>query len=799
MKKTFFSFVAVALLFQVAITVSSCNKEDPTHSVLFDGNGGAPAFTEQIVRKGERVKKPDDPTRSGYAFVAWHRETTTSRMEEWNFDAAVTADMILLARWEVSNYALTFNSDGGSEVNVQNIVHGRSAVKPTDPTRSGYAFDGWFHGDTEWDFETAITASFTLTARWSVAFLVTFSGNGGSSTDAQNVRNGDRATEPEEPTRSGYMFNGWFDGDAEWDFDAIITAPVELAAKWTKLPEYIAINRDLLGGKKVNHAILGLDGIGYFYEFQSENPNIPQKLSIYDKNKNIVELVVIFDEKGLPKNILSEDFTITLGNYVANRFDAVVMTKEGESQIFENIETNITWSEYISNIGATDGISQSAAIQRLFLISPNALKWVNAGVSAINCTLSVATANILGLINCGFDLGEAFGLWESPQWLNDIKFLQNFMNLATCGVDYWKCFESVVDLVSYQGETRTNSARNNIQAGAVIILETGDGKAIHVGGPGVYVAGYEYKQLNNNTNQTVVVAKLWKNGVAQNLTTGVNNAYAYSVHVSGNDVYVAGYERNAENRGIAKLWKNGVAQNLTDGTAHAVARSVFVSGNNVYVAGNEGGVARLWRNGVKQDLLIINSEAHSVFVSGNDVYAAGYEIDLYSRKYLALLWKNGTLQSLQNYGGPATHAHSVYVSGGDVYVVGTQRGDYGGSNARLWKNGVVQTKGLTPRYFDFIEGSDGEYVNSIFVSGNDVYVAGSNSFRLTSPVAILWKNGVMQRLSNNGSASSVFVSGSDVYVAGGIGNMAVLWVNGVPLGLSDETRTAVASSVFVVQ
>ena len=75
------------------------------------------------------------------------------------------------------------------------------------------------------------------------------------------------------------------------------------------------------------------------------------------------------------------------------------------------------------------------------------------------------------------------------------------------------------------------------------------------------------------------VIKLWKNGVAQNLTDESNSVSIRSVFVAGNDVYVAGHESNEE-KTIAKLWKNGRAQNYTDGTNHAGDYSVYVSDNN---------------------------------------------------------------------------------------------------------------------------------------------------------------------------------------------------------------------------
>src|SRR5690606_31364312 len=75
-------------------------------------------------------------------------------------------------------------------------------------------------------------------------------------------------------------------------------------------------------------------------------------------------------------------------------------------------------------------------------------------------------------------------------------------------------------------------------------------------------------------NGTYKVAKIWKNGVAQDLTDGSTLAFAYSVFVSGSDVYVSGSESNGTNHD-AKLWKNGIAQDLTNNSI-AEAVSVFV-------------------------------------------------------------------------------------------------------------------------------------------------------------------------------------------------------------------------------
>ncbi len=66
-------------------------------------------------------------------------------------------------------YSVTFNSNGGSSIDAQTVESGKCATKPTDPTKDGYTFEGWF-SDSDltqmFDFSTAITANVTLYAKW---------------------------------------------------------------------------------------------------------------------------------------------------------------------------------------------------------------------------------------------------------------------------------------------------------------------------------------------------------------------------------------------------------------------------------------------------------------------------------------------------------------------------------------------------------------------------------------------------------------------------------------------------------
>lgn len=224
------------------------------------------------------------------------------------------------------------------------------------------------------------------------------------------------------------------------------------------------------------------------------------------------------------------------------------------------------------------------------------------------------------------------------------------------------------------------------------------------------------------------------------------------------NVYVAGYEKNAQNKLVATLWINGEVQFLSDGTNDSQANAVFVSGNDVYVVGYEYNYTlpmtsvKLWKNGKIQVLSEYSGDAYSVFVSGNDVYVVGYENrDLHIET--AFIWKNGEKHIL-NDDGKYNIAYSIFVYESDVYVAGMEgntvyavdeNGDtwlnHGESKevAKLWKNGIGQ---------DLTDGSTDACATYVYVLDGNVYVVGSEKNAQGIDIAKLWKNGVPQNLTN---------------------------------------------------
>ena len=301
--------------------------------------------------------------------------------------------------------------------------------------------------------------------------------------------------------------------------------------------------------------------------------------------------------------------------------------------------------------------------------------------------------------------------------------------------------------------------------------------------PKVYIVGQEEDQITKN-----MVAKIWIDGVVQNLTSGETNAGASSVFVVGEDIYVAGQESNSNGISIAKVWKNGIPQELTDGTFSAHATDVFVSNDELYVTinGYKNGKsnAMLWKNGSIKSLANTESYVWSVYVDyDKNIYVTGHEHTT-SKTVTAKVWKNGVLQNLTTNGA---RANDIIVRNNDVYVVGFDNNKQNSVGA-LWKNGVSQNLTSFP-----------SNISSIFIDDdNNVYVAGQE--RRERTVAKVWKNGTPQNLTDGKKlafARSLFVNGNDVYVVGHDGETATLWKNGVAENLTDGKTYASANDIFV--
>lgn len=160
MKKTKFLSVAIVVLF-IASFIISCNQEIKRCVVSFKDGG---ALVKQIiVNEGDIINEVDIPKLSeeGKAFDGWYLGE-----EKFNFKEQIKTDITLEAKWSDSYYTVSFDTDGGSRVDSIRVKHGGTITFPTDPTKEGFSFDGWYLNEEKFDINTIIKSDIELIAKW---------------------------------------------------------------------------------------------------------------------------------------------------------------------------------------------------------------------------------------------------------------------------------------------------------------------------------------------------------------------------------------------------------------------------------------------------------------------------------------------------------------------------------------------------------------------------------------------------------------------------------------------------------
>ena len=185
------------------------------YTITFDTNGGS-EIAPITQDYGTAITAPANPTRKGYTFKGWDKEIPETMPAE---------NMTVKAQWEINQYAITFDTNGGSKIAPITQDYGTAITAPADPTRKGYTFKGW---DKEIP-KTMPAENITVKAQWEInQYTITFDTNGGSEIAPITQDYSTAITAPADPTRKGYTFKGW-------DKEIPKTMPAEnitITARW---------------------------------------------------------------------------------------------------------------------------------------------------------------------------------------------------------------------------------------------------------------------------------------------------------------------------------------------------------------------------------------------------------------------------------------------------------------------------------------------------------------------------------------------------------------------------------------
>ena len=212
-------------------------------TITFNPNGGTVAENEREVLPGEEVGTLPIPTREGYRFDGWF--TLAEGGNEISASTLVTANATYFAHW-TKIHTITFNPNGGTVENgTKAVIDGEELGTLPTPTREGYRFDGWFtlaEGGDEISASTVPTTDVTYFAHWSKKHTITFNPNEGTVAEGERtVVDGETVGTLPVPTRSGYVFDGWFtltEGGDEISASTVPTGDTTYYAHWNRV--YVA-------------------------------------------------------------------------------------------------------------------------------------------------------------------------------------------------------------------------------------------------------------------------------------------------------------------------------------------------------------------------------------------------------------------------------------------------------------------------------------------------------------------------------------------------------------------------------
>jgi uncharacterized repeat protein (TIGR02543 family) len=249
-----------------------------SYQITCDKNGGDTEANPKVIT----VTFPDNtignqeftrPTREGYIFKEWNTKADGSGVT-WTRESVVTEDITVYAIWEEIQegaFIVTFDKNGGDIDPLpkqKQVVPPETTVDelPEAPTYAKHVFTGWnTKADgtgTEFTATTPVTATITVYAKWVSGFTVTFNPNGGTGeiTTKTVISPSTTVDElPEEPTRSSYVFGGWYDtyeltGGIEFTSTTPVTDDITVYARWKAIHTvtFSKNNTDTSGATDVN-------------------------------------------------------------------------------------------------------------------------------------------------------------------------------------------------------------------------------------------------------------------------------------------------------------------------------------------------------------------------------------------------------------------------------------------------------------------------------------------------------------------------------------------------------------------
>ena len=442
------------------------------YTITFDTNGGS-EIAPITQDYGTEITAPADPTRKGYTLKGWDKEIPETMPAE---------NITVKAQWEINQYTIAFDTNGGSEIAPITQDYGTEITAPADPTRKGYTFKGW---DKEIP-KTMPAENITVKAQWEInQYTIAFDTNGGSEIDSITQDYGTKITAPDNPTRKGYTFKGW-------DKEIPKTMPAEnitVKAQW-EINQY-TITFDTNGGSEI--APITQD-----YGTESTAPDNPTRKGYTFKGW----------DKEIPETMPAENITIT------------ARWKDTEKPTGEIIIGTNKWNEFLNKL--TFGIFFKDTQE----VTINAVD--NSGVVFVSYLVTdkeLSEAELNSLVFRAYE--EPFSIDPNGEYIVYVMLVDENINITYLRSDRIT-LDNIQPVIS-----GIENGKTYCEAQTVIVDEkyvdtvTVNGTAVTLDADGGFVLP------PTNGEQKIVVTD--KAGNNAEMTVTVNNGHTFGKWVSDND------------------------------------------------------------------------------------------------------------------------------------------------------------------------------------------------------------------------------------------------------------------------
>jgi len=289
------------------------------YTVSLNANGGSSPIDSMSIASNSTYNGLPTPSREGYSFAGWYTDANGGSQVSDGNALVSNSNHTLYAHWNANTYTVSFDQNDGSGItSSKTVVFNNTYGELASPSRTGYTLAGWYTSSNDGnqinpDSKFTNADNQTLYAHWNAnKYTVSFDLNGGTGSISDKTVEYDEVYGTlQEPTRKGYIFNGWFTSKENGqkisgESRVAITSNQILYAQWEKSPEEelkldkniitlkngeqykINANQDSLTYKSNNNDVVVVSDTGIVTAIGAGNAII----SVINNDADVVQLTV---------------------------------------------------------------------------------------------------------------------------------------------------------------------------------------------------------------------------------------------------------------------------------------------------------------------------------------------------------------------------------------------------------------------------------------------------------------------------------------------------------------------------